>query len=76
MAQKPNLSTIIERLSTGNDFQLTRQQYISETGADIPQNKTYTKTKSAVAQMAKLYDYSIEVIPEILIFKKKRLISA
>lgn len=69
MAQ-PKLDLIVRRLDTGEEFSITRQEYIKLTGADIPQNKNYTEKNSAVAKRARERGYWIEVIPEKLIFHK------
>ena len=67
---KPKLGKIEEIMEKGKNFTITRAQYINYTGADIPQDKNYTKKRSAIAKMARLYGYDIEVIPETLSFKK------
>ncbi len=67
---KPNLEQIETRLNVGKEFYLTRQEYIKLTGADIPQNKYYTETKSAVAKRAKNYGFKVVIIPEIIKFEK------
>ena len=71
MAKRPNLSKVELLFKEGRSFKLSREQYIEKTGADIPQEKSYTENKSAIAKMAKNYNFSTEVIPEILIFTKK-----
>lgn len=70
MGRRPKLETIIKRFEKGENFTLTRKEYIKNTGADIPQDQTYTKSKSAVAKKAMEYGYKIDVIPEKLIFTK------
>ncbi|MBR1624334.1 MAG: hypothetical protein IJ676_01185 [Clostridia bacterium] len=70
MPKRPDMSRIEKLFLAGNSFYLSRQQYISYTGADIPQNKSYTQAKSAIAKKAQEYGYSIEVIPEKLVFRK------
>lgn len=69
--RKPNLDLIIKMLEKGKTFRITRAEYIKLTGADIPQQKSYTEKRSAVAKQAHEYGYDIEVIPEILIFKRR-----
>ena len=49
MPKRPDMSRIEKLFLAGNSFYLSRQQYISYTGADIPQNKSYTQAKSAIA---------------------------
>lgn len=70
MSKHPDLSKIEKMFLEGNNFHLSRQQYINYTGIDIPQNKSYTQTKSAIAKKAQEYGYYVEVIPEKLIFRK------
>lgn len=67
---RPKLTRIEEEMKKGKDFFLTRSQYITLTGADIPQKKSYTEKNSAVAKKASEYGYSITVITEVLEFKK------
>lgn len=68
---KPKFDKIIEMLSKGENFSLSRAQYIKYTGTDLPQCKSYTEKKSAVAKRAKAYNYKIEVIPEQINFIKQ-----
>ncbi len=68
--KKPNLDGIKKKMNNGKDFEITRDQYIKSTGADIPQNKYYTSRNSAVAHLAEQMNYRIEGIPEKLVFKK------
>ena len=68
--RKPDLRKIDNLFSKGKDFTLTRNRYLSLTGADTPQDMYYTKNKSAIAKHAKSYGFEIEVIPEKLIFHK------
>lgn len=67
----PKLEKIIELLENGEDFSLTRMQYIDFTGIDIPQSKYYTEKKSSVAKKASKYGFTITVVPEILRFVKQ-----
>ncbi len=71
MSRHPKLEEIKKRMAKCKDFQLTRTQYIKLTGIDIPQNKTYTETRSAIAKAAKENGYEVEVIEEIIKFRKK-----
>ena len=66
----PKLDKIEDKLLTGNDFVLSRAQYIRLTGIDIPEDKSYTEKRSAVARKAKAYGYVITVIPEKLEFRR------
>lgn len=72
MPRHPKLEEIIKRMLKGNDFQLTRTQYIQSTGVDIPQVKSYTEKRSAVAKAADENGYVVEVIEEVIRFRKKR----
>lgn len=71
MSNRPELNGIKKRMDKGKDFQLTRTQYIQLTGIDIPQDKSYTERRSAVAKAADEKGYTVEVIEERIIFKKK-----
>ena len=71
MSKRPELNGIKKRMDKGKDFQLTRTQYIQLTGIDIPQDKSYTERRSAVAKAADEKGYTVEVIEERIIFKKK-----
>ena len=68
---KPKYDRIISKFEAGENFTLTRQQYLNYTGADIPQSKSYTENKSGIAKKAQKYGYKITVVPEKLIFEKK-----
>lgn len=68
---RPKFDKIIEMLSKGENFSLSRAQYIKYTGTDLPQRKSYTEKDSAVAKRAKAYNYKIEVIPERINFIKQ-----
>ncbi|MGO4972683.1 hypothetical protein ACTQ56_12030 [[Clostridium] aminophilum] len=68
--KKPNLIEVDKLLERGKNFELTRENYLKMTGADIPQDKNYTKKRSAVAKHARNYGFTIEVIPEKLVFHK------
>ncbi len=70
MSRKPILTGFEDKFASGKDFSITRSEYIRLTGADIPQDKSYTCKKSAIAKMATGHGYHIEVIPETLKFKK------
>ena len=66
----PDLTQIIKKMQEGKNFELTRGQYLKYTGRDIPQNKSYTEHRSAVATKAKELGYKIIVVPEKMIFKR------
>ena len=68
--KKPKLEKIEELLKQGKNFSLTRERYISLTGMDIPQSKSYTENKSAVAKRANDYNYRLKVKSEIIEFTK------
>ena len=68
--KKPKMDEIVKKLETGLNFSVNRAEYISITGVDIPQNKSYTEKKSAVAKKANEYGYVITVIPEVIQFTK------
>lgn len=71
MARHPILDGIKKRMAKGKDFQLTRTQYIQLTGVDIPQDKSYTERRSAIAKAANENGYEVEVVEEIIKFRKK-----
>ena len=71
MARHPDLTKIIAKMQTGEDFTINRPQYLAWTGVDIPERKYYTEKKSAVARRAEEMGYKVEVIPEQLVFTKK-----
>jgi len=66
----PNLNKIDKMFEKGKNFTLSREKYISLTGADTPQDIYYLRTRSAIARHAKEHGYEIEVIPEKLVFRK------
>ena len=53
MPRKPNLLSIEPLFKKGNDFKLTRQEYIKKTGIDIPQDKNYTEKRSTATNIKK-----------------------
>lgn len=69
---KINFAKLSNKFNSGKDFILTRQQYINAVGKDIPQDKRYTETKSAISKEARSYGYTINVVPEKLVFSKVR----
>ena len=68
--KKPKMDAVVEKLKTGANFSINRSEYISMTGVDIPQSKSYTEKKSALAKKANEYGYIITVIPEVIQFIK------
>lgn len=66
----PDLKEIKKLLEKNQDFSLTAAQYKRQTGADIPKGKSYTEKRSAVAKEAEKYGFQVEVVPEIIKFKK------
>lgn len=70
MASRPKLVEIEKMFEKGKEFTLSREMYIKLTGCDIPQDKNYTKNRSAIANRAKSYGFRIDVVPEQLVFKK------
>lgn len=70
MSKKPKLDKIEERLKQNKNFEITRDNYVSLTGTDTPQNKNYTEKRSAVSKIAAKYGYSVRVKTEILVFEK------
>ena len=71
MSKRPNLDNIKLMFEEGENFSLNRSKYINLTGVDIPQNKSYTEKRSAVARCADEYGYYVVVVPEVLEFRKK-----
>ena len=67
----PKLDKIEKMLEKGKDFELSNEQYKTKTGADFPKNKYYAEKNSAVARRAKEYGYSLEIIPQRILFKRK-----
>lgn len=66
----PKLEKIIKIMEKGKDFELTNEEYRTETGLDIPKGKDYVEKRSAVAQRAKEHGFSIEYTPAKIKFKK------
>ncbi len=71
MGKRPKLEGILRRMKKGLDFELTRSMYIKLTGVDIPQDKSYTERKSAIAKLAETEGYEVIVIQEKLLFRRK-----
>lgn len=67
---RPNLEKIKEMLEKNEDFSLTAEQYKRKTGLDIPKEKSYTENRSAVAKEAERHGFQVEVVTEIIKFKK------
>lgn len=72
MAAKPDFTRIEKSMQAGEDFSLTRAQYLTSTGKALPKEKYYTERKSAIAKCAKAHGYRVEVVPEIIRFVKVR----
>ena len=71
MSKHPKLDEIKKRMQKGKDFQLTRTQYIQSTGVDIPQDKSYTEKRSAVAKIAQEAGFEVQIIEEVIQFKSR-----
>lgn len=73
--KNPNLTPIEEKLKQGQNFELTSEQYKNQTGADFPKNKSYAKNKSAVAKLAKEYNFELEFSPMSLRIKFSKTVA-
>lgn len=71
MAKKPNFNKLKKLFEANEDFELTDAQYERKTGVALPKDKYYTKTKSALANIAKEYGYYIDVIEKRVILIRK-----
>ena len=69
--RKPKLGILEKELQKGKSFTLTDEQYLSKTGADFPKNRSYARTKSAVAKLAHKHGYIIRIIPKQIHFIKE-----
>lgn len=67
---KPNLSNFEMLFKSGENFSITEEQYLKESGLRFPK-QPYLQKDSALARMAKAYDYEIEV-ENIIVFCKKK----
>ena len=67
---KPNLSSFKLLFQSGKSFSITEEQYIKESGLNLPQ-QPYLQKSSALAKMAKEYGYAIEV-KNLLVFCVKK----
>ncbi len=72
MAKRPNLEKIVSKMEKGKDFTLSRSQYLKLTGAEPPKDKWYTEKRSLVARCAEKFGYSLVVVPEKLVFEKRK----
>ena len=70
MGRRPKLDYFIDAFLRGEEFAITRNDYVRITGIDIPQDTYYTKNRSAIAKKAHEYGYEIQIIPEQLKFVK------
>ena len=68
--RKPDLEKIKTKLLKGADFELTEQQYKTQTGADFPKDLYYARNNSAVAKKAREYGYVLEIQPKKIRFVK------
>ena len=68
--KKPNLTTIENRLKQGQNFELTSEQYKNQTGADLPKRKYYIEKDSALAKLARKYEFQIEFMSLRIKFSK------
>ena len=68
--RKPDLEKIQAKLLKGDSFELSEQQYRTQTGADFPKNLYYARNNSAVARKAKEYGYTLEIQPKKIRFVK------
>ncbi|MBR6386458.1 MAG: hypothetical protein IKS03_10125 [Ruminococcus sp.] len=68
----PNLKPIEEQLRTGAEFTLTEEQYLNQTGSTMPKSNSYIKNRSAVAKLAKRYNYKIVIteVPKVVEYEK------
>ena len=71
MSKKPNLTSLVNLFESGEDFELTDNQYEKKTGAPLPKYKYYILNQSALAKEAQKYDYELELIEKKVILKKK-----
>lgn len=69
--KNPDLTSIIETMQKGQNFELTEEQYKKKTKADIRKSKWYTENNSAVARAAAENGYSINFVPKKIVFTKK-----
>lgn len=72
MAGKPDFSGIGKSMKAGEDFSLTKTQYLISTGKSLPLDRSYTEKRSAVARFAKEHGYCVQVVPEVIRFIRIR----
>ena len=68
---RPDLESIKRKLEYGKEFAITDEQYRKKTGVDMPKSIYYTKTKSAVANLAKAYGFKLEIQQKVIKFIKE-----
>ena len=67
--KRPNFEKLLPLLKSGNEFSLTESQYEESTGAALPKDFYYLKSKSSFAKKAKEYGYVIAVCEKIICLK-------
>lgn len=71
MASKPKFEKLLSLFEAQSDFSLTESQYEKSTGAALPKDFYYLKSKSALATLAKKYGFSVEIQEKTICLKKK-----
>ncbi len=71
MVRKPKFDKLLPLFETGEDFSLTERQYEKSTGATLPKYFDYLKKKSALANIAKEYGFTVEIQEKTICLKKK-----
>ena len=70
MVKRAKLENLNQYFKKGEDFELTDAQYEKKTGAPLPKDKYYLRSKSALAKKAMELGFEIEVIEKKVIFRK------
>lgn len=70
MSKNPDLTEIEKQMEKGETFELTTEQYLLSTGINLPQNKSYTENRSAVAKVARVHGFRIRVEEKIIFIKE------
>lgn len=70
MSRRIDFSKFIPLLSANEEFSITESQYKKNTGRDLPKNPYYLKRSSALAEVAKMHGFLIEVNERTINFKK------
>ncbi len=68
---KPNLTNFEALFKSGENFSITEEQYLQESGQRFPK-QPYLQNNSALARMAKSYGYEIKVENVLVILKKEK----